>query len=301
MKKQLLISLALAFGIGIAQAQNQSSPAPMQSGTEQRGNPQPPVSTGPASANAPGMPNTSEATAPQSFKGCLNGSPGNWSLTSDDGKNLTLNGTDDQLSSHQGQQVRIEGTQANDGSVKVASIEKISASCANQQSSNTGEQNSSTNQNISNNQTSTSTTSSTTQSTTSSQPPSSASETTAQSSSSSQPGASATTPETSGAVSGQSSSTAGNTTPPVTDQTPANSVGTGTEQSAAQNPPAGNAAGNTGQNSTSADQNANQGVKHFSDMDQNSQKLPQTASPLPLLGLLGLGSLAGGLIARRKK
>jgi LPXTG-motif cell wall-anchored protein len=29
--------------------------------------------------------------------------------------------------------------------------------------------------------------------------------------------------------------------------------------------------------------------------------LPQTASPLPLLSLVGLGSLAGGLIARRKK
>jgi hypothetical protein len=31
------------------------------------------------------------------------------------------------------------------------------------------------------------------------------------------------------------------------------------------------------------------------------QKLPQSASPLPLLGLLGLGSLATGLFARRKK
>lgn len=30
------------------------------------------------------------------------------------------------------------------------------------------------------------------------------------------------------------------------------------------------------------------------------QKLPQTASPLPLLGLLGLGSLVSGLIARKK-
>jgi len=31
------------------------------------------------------------------------------------------------------------------------------------------------------------------------------------------------------------------------------------------------------------------------------KKLPQTASPLPLLALLGLGSLASGLIARRRK
>jgi hypothetical protein len=32
-----------------------------------------------------------------------------------------------------------------------------------------------------------------------------------------------------------------------------------------------------------------------------NNKLPQTASPLPLLGLLGLGSVVSGLIARRKK
>jgi LPXTG-motif cell wall-anchored protein len=32
----------------------------------------------------------------------------------------------------------------------------------------------------------------------------------------------------------------------------------------------------------------------------NSGQLPQTGSPLPLLGLLGLGSLVTGLIARKK-
>jgi LPXTG-motif cell wall-anchored protein len=35
--------------------------------------------------------------------------------------------------------------------------------------------------------------------------------------------------------------------------------------------------------------------------DQGAGQLPQTASPLPLLGLLGLGSLAVGFFARRKK
>lgn len=34
--------------------------------------------------------------------------------------------------------------------------------------------------------------------------------------------------------------------------------------------------------------------------DQSAQNLPQTASPLPLLGLLGLGSFAAGLFGRRK-
>jgi hypothetical protein len=42
----------------------------------------------------------------------------------------------------------------------------------------------------------------------------------------------------------------------------------------------------------STDQNA--------DKSNSDQKLPQTASPLPLLGLLGLGSLVSGLIARKK-
>jgi hypothetical protein len=37
------------------------------------------------------------------------------------------------------------------------------------------------------------------------------------------------------------------------------------------------------------------------DQTAGQKKLPQTASPLPLLGLLGLGSLVSGLIARRKK
>jgi LPXTG-motif cell wall-anchored protein len=42
-------------------------------------------------------------------------------------------------------------------------------------------------------------------------------------------------------------------------------------------------------NTSSADQNA------------KSSELPQTASPLPLLGLLGFGSLLTGLVARKKK
>lgn len=51
--------------------------------------------------------------------------------------------------------------------------------------------------------------------------------------------------------------------------------------------PSGSAAGQTG--STAGQTSAGQ------------SKLPQTASPLPLLGLVGLGSLVTGLIARRKK
>jgi LPXTG-motif cell wall-anchored protein len=114
-------------------------------------------------------------------------------------------------------------------------------------------------------------------------------------------------------MSGQSSSTTSNapgaTTPPVTNQTPSNTVGSGqTGQSSAQS-----TTSNTGQSTASSDQsaanqNANQGVRHYSDMDQNAGKnnnagnnLPQTASPLPLIGFLGLASLVSGLISRRRK
>src|SRR5438270_12265617 len=81
MKKQLLITSVLAFGMGIAGAQTQA-PAPMQGGTAEPGRgtaPQQPISPG-AAAQVPGTPINSETAAPQSFKGCLNGSPGRWNL-----------------------------------------------------------------------------------------------------------------------------------------------------------------------------------------------------------------------------
>jgi len=37
------------------------------------------------------------------------------------------------------------------------------------------------------------------------------------------------------------------------------------------------------------------------DKNADQSKLPQTASPLPLLGLMGFSSLLGGFFARRKK
>lgn len=274
MKKQLIITSILALGMGIAGAQTQT-PVPMQSEPGRGTAPQ--QQTSPASAaQYPGVIN-SETAAPQSFKGCLNGSPGSWSLSSDDGKNMVLSGTDDKLSPYKGQEVRIQGTQARDGTVKIDSIDQVSTSCPNQTSSNMG-----------------------TQGTTTSQPASSA-----ESSNQANTPAPATT-DNSAAVSGQSTSTTTTTTPPVSDQTPANTVGSGqTEQSTAQTSPGNAASGSTSnQNaaSTGAEQNADQGIKHFSDMDENArQKLPQTASPLPLLGLLGLGSLAAGLIGRRKQ
>jgi hypothetical protein len=51
--------------------------------------------------------------------------------------------------------------------------------------------------------------------------------------------------------------------------------------------------------STTADQNS-ASTSSSTDQGANGGQLPQTASPLPLLGLLGLGSLITGLVARKK-
>jgi len=94
----------------------------------------------------------------------------------------------------------------------------------------------------------------------------------------------------------------------ATEQTNPGAAASNNDQNAGVGASGANSNQNAGQTSaTTSDQNGNQ-VRHISDMDQNQNasaqnngKLPQTASPLPLLGLLGLGSLGAGLFARRKK
>lgn len=327
MKKHFILSSMLALAMGIAQAQTQqpNSPAPMQGGTNDPRQGQRQTDVPPAAAQGMGPGGVNDQAAAQSFKGCLNGSAGSWTLTSDKGKTATLSGADNQLSPYQGQEVRIQGVQSSDGSITVSSIDKVSDACTNQSASNMNAQSSSTSQNDINNQSSTSTTNSTSQSTTATQPSSSAD----MSNQSTAP-ATATTPDSTTpdnsttTMNSQSSTTSsstapGATTPPVSNQTPANSVGTGqTAPSSAQTPSTSTNDQNTASSTSTSNQNStgnqnatssDQGVRHYSDMDQNAgnnsssanNKLPQTASPLPLLGFLGLGSLAAGLMSRRKK
>jgi LPXTG-motif cell wall-anchored protein len=54
---------------------------------------------------------------------------------------------------------------------------------------------------------------------------------------------------------------------------------------------------------TPADQNQSNAAATGADQNNAAQKgaLPQTASPLPLLGLLGFGSTAVGAFLRRRK
>ena len=281
MKKHLIISSVLALGMGIAQAQTMpqtTQPAPMQSGagdartgTQQQG------STGAAAAQGMGPGGVTQSAA-QSFRGCLSGSSGSWTLTSENGKTSNISGTDDQLSQYKGEEVRIQGVQGNDGSITVASVDKVSDTCANQSAGNAGAQSSAAAQNT--------------------------------------PDSSAMNSQSSGA---STTNAPGAITPPVSNETPSNTVGSGqttqsaaqtsststTDQNAASSTTTSNQSSTANQNTTSG-QNADQGVRHYSDMDPNANntannRLPQTASPLPLIGMLGLGSLLAGLISRRKK
>jgi LPXTG-motif cell wall-anchored protein len=52
-------------------------------------------------------------------------------------------------------------------------------------------------------------------------------------------------------------------------------------------------------NQSATDQTTTTTTRH--QRGAKSGNLPQTASPLPLLGLLGMGSLAAGLATRKKK
>src|SRR5690348_10620814 len=136
MRKQFLIASVLALGMGFAQAQTQSMPAPMQSGTGSTSRPdagQVQPGAPPATDGSVGTVGTmgAQTNAPQSFQGCLTRGSNGWSLATSQGNTVNVNGTDDQLSQYSNQQVSIQGTQANDGSIAVSSINKVSDTCSN--------------------------------------------------------------------------------------------------------------------------------------------------------------------------
>jgi trimeric autotransporter adhesin len=305
MKKNLIFASFLALGMGLAQAQQPGqSTAPGQSGSLPNGSSptdpgatktraQAPADRGQATT-ASGNTAMPDAGPQQSFNGCLTQASGKWSLASDNGQTIAISGSDDQLSSHNNQQVKIQGIQGDDGTVKVSSIDKVADSCNNSGQAATS---SSTDQNAR-----------APASTSSGAAATTADQTTTNSTSTTN-----TTPEQSSTASTQSATPSETTSSPATSNRDQNAgVGaSGNNRSAT--------AGQSVTSTTSNDQNANSdnSIRHISDMDdqranannrnavnadQNAgQKLPQTASPLPLLGLLGLGSLVTGLVARRKK
>jgi len=71
------------------------------------------------------------------------------------------------------------------------------------------------------------------------------------------------------------------------------------DQNAAGTPSSSTADQNAATPSSSSDQNGT--AAQGNDANGNANNLPQTASPLPLLALLGMGSLGSGLISRFRK
>jgi LPXTG-motif cell wall-anchored protein len=87
-----------------------------------------------------------------------------------------------------------------------------------------------------------------------------------------------------------------------TDQNNPNS--TATSPSATQSSPSAQGSATTPDQGTATQGTTDQSTTTTTTRHQRSAKsgnLPQTASPLPLLGLLGMGSLAAGVATRKKK
>jgi hypothetical protein len=197
-----------------------------------------------------------------SIKGCLKQSGDNWVLAADNGQSVNLIGDSSMLKPHDGHLVQVQGTRGPDGSLQVSGVSMIAESCTpNQAASSVG-----------------------------------------------------------GAVTGAAGATAGavggavNSGVKSTEQA-ADAAGNAIGTAAAETKDAATAAGNATQSATQSavtpsqtpstapsDQSTAPGAApaQAAPSQGSQQKLPQSASPLPLLALLGLGSLLTGLMARRK-
>ena len=282
MNRKLVMALMLASGMAFAQAGGGSSgsatpdqqPSAQQPSTTEQ---QPPAQQ-PSTTEQQATPGTTQSTTATTstagqqttVRGCLKQSGGNWTLASDNGQTINLMGDDATLKPNDAHQVEIVGTQSPDGSLQVSSVNVISDTCTNQQASG-----------------------STGAATAPATGPDQSSPASTQTPSSTQPPAS--TSSTGESMSGQSAAGSTTTTPSSTEQS---TTGSAAPSSAEQ--PSGQSATSAPGAATSSDQKA----AGASDQNANAaagQKLPQTASPLPLLGLLGFGSLVSGLVARRRK
>jgi hypothetical protein len=296
MKTRILIAFVLAGGMALAQTgtnsgstdQNQppqgsqtqpaspdqqqpSSPSPQDQqqpaspSTQDQQQPTSP-STQPPSSN----PDQSQTAAPSSangqetvVRGCLKQSGGNW-IISENGQDTTLSGDDSLFKPHDGQQVEVRGTQSSAG-LQVTSVNTISDSCGG------------------------------TSDTASANPSGPASD---------QSAAASQTPSSGSANTAQPAAN-----PPVTNQTAPTTVGSGSQSATgtanpdqssttSQNPPDADTPLHPGQTPEDRRQIAHN-VSRLP--DGHAAALPETSSPVPLLGLLGLGSLVTGLVVRKKK
>jgi hypothetical protein len=273
MTKKLLTALMLITGL--AMAQTGSGGDASQQPSQQQPSTMP--STSDSNRQSPAATTQESQT---SLKGCLKQSGDNWVLAADNGQSVNLTGDSSMLKPHDGHLVQVQGTQASDGSLQVSGVTMIAESCtSNQATSSVG-------------------------------------------------GAVAgAAGATAGAVGGAVSSGAKSTEQAADATSNALASAAGQTKDAASN--AANATQSAAQSAAGATQNAAEDAAHSAQnavtpsqtpstapSDQSAapgastaqpaprqgtqNKLPQSASPLPLLALLGLGSLVTGLIGRRK-
>jgi hypothetical protein len=320
MKKFMLSTATLLLASGLSMAQT-STPQPDPSAP----------STQPAQTDVGQPTDTNEPV----YSGCLSGSKDNYTLTTDDGKTFRLH-SDKDINEHVGKRVEIRGSIKQEGAdrpdastapagsmqeLDVADIKNLDG--GNCPSSGAATPGATADQSASATQPTTSTesapaTSTETAPATSSEPSAAASSapststesqpaTSTESSASSQtapapmtetqPSSAATTTTTT-----EQSSTTSTTAAPATEPAPSAAVeqpATSTESAQAsdvQQPAADvNANQAAESNAAAADQSASS-----ADQQSDQAALPQTASPLPLFLMLGLGSLGSGLVLRRK-
>jgi hypothetical protein len=280
MNKTFFMALMLASGMALAQSSG-SSPGSMDQSqpSSQQSQPSTQQSQPSTQQNQPTTSQNPSSSGQSSMTGCLKGSDGAWVIVAQ-GQSTPVKGDSSTLSPHNGHQVQLKGTQASDGSFQVTDVVMIAESCPTQQSDASS-------------------------------------------------GAGAAAGAVSGAVGAtaataqQAGDTAADTSGTVqrsaSYQSAAGNPQSSTSSDQSANPSSGQTSGQTsnpssgqttnpsgGQGTTQSTNPSGQSTAPSSSMgDQTTpgqgKKLPQTASPLPLLGFLGLGSLVTGLIARRRK
>lgn len=264
MNKKFFLALMLASGMAFAQS---SGSSPGSSDQQQPSTQQPQTSSGQQSPASTGQ---------SSLTGCLKGSDSGWVIVAE-GQSTPVTGDSATLGPHNGHQVQVKGTQASDGSFQVTDILMIADTCTKQQdtsaSSGTGAAAGAAAGAV---------TGAASDAGHAAQNAASDASNAVQNAPSSAAGAASDAAHATQSAADSAASSAANASQSAAD----NAAGS------AQNATTPASSGTMPQTPTDQSANATQGAHH---------KLPQSASPLPLLGLLGLGSLVSGLIARRKK
>lgn len=272
MKNKFVLALMLASGMAFAQSGGSS---PGSTDQQQPSSQQP--STQPSQTSPGGQ---SPGSAGQSsMTGCLKGSDGGWVIVAE-GQSTPVKGDSSTLSPHNGHQVQVKGSPASDGSFQVTEVVMIADTCAKQEDSSA----------------------SSSMGAAAGAAAGAVAGTATQAADATKSAASDAAQATQNAAQSAASSAQSATAPKrYSDWGPSQDTGQSTSggQTAGagqtSQPSQSTGAGQTSQpgQSTGAGQSAQAG-------QAAGQKLPQTASNLPLIGLLGLASLASGLLARRK-